>query len=123
MCAAYANFIYPERLAAWKNLGRTRINIDDEIPDYGKIEPFYIPDKSPISSQALVGLVDHHHLFIRLRMTLVRGTMTTISKKHFLQVADSKSTSLTHTIMEGLEPQSESYARLTFSEEVEAQLR
>ena len=39
-----------------------------------------------------------------------------------MQVAISKSISLTHTIMEGLEPQSESYARLTFNIEVGAQL-
>ena len=122
LIAAYGKHIYHDKLNAWKAVGKTRINIDQEIPGYGSIVPFYIPERHPDTMEIIVGLVDHHHLFIRLRMTLIRGTITVVSKKHFMQVAISKSTSLTHTIMEGLEPQSESYARLTLSEEVEARL-
>ena len=102
LIAAYGKHICHDRLNAWNALDKTRINIDQEISGYGSIVPFYIPERHPDTMEIIVGLVDHHHLFIRLSMTLVRGTITVVSKKHFMQVAISKSTSLTHTKVYGL---------------------
>ena len=95
------------------------MKVDDQPIDW-----FYILDRHPETGDVLVSAVDHHHLFIWLHMALVRGTVTTISVSRFVDVANAGSTPLTRgIIVDGLEPQREDFARITFSQQVEDKLR
>lgn len=119
LSVSYASYLFAERLATWKT--QAPINFNMEIGEIGtNIEWFYIPDIHPVTRNLIVGLVDHHHLFIRVRMALVRGKLHDVSVRNFVKVAQSGKTPLTRAIIvDGLEPQSEDFARITFCQQVE----
>ena len=121
LSVCYASFLFQERIQEWKQQSSVsfKMKVSDE-----PINWFYILDRHPETGDVLVSTVDHHHLFIRLRMALVRGTLTTVSVSRFVDVANAGSTPLTRgIIVDGLEPQSEDFARITFSQQVEDKLR
>ena len=122
LMVSYSSFLFVDRLRDWKN--EAPVSFDCTVGDIGPIDWFYVLDTHPDTGDLLVSTVDHHHLFIRVRMALVRGKLTGVSVSEFVTVAESGSTLLTRAIIvDGLEQQSEDFARITFSEEVEEQLR
>ena len=56
LIAAYRKHIYNDRLNAWKAVGKTRINIDQEIPGYGSIVSFIFQNSTLTQWKLLLAL-------------------------------------------------------------------
>ena len=56
LIAACGKHIYRDRLNAWKAVGKTRINVDQEIPGYGSIDSSYVGNGTLTQGKLLLAL-------------------------------------------------------------------
>lgn len=94
-------------------------HVSFNISNFPNLNWCYIPELHPQSKQLLLSFLDPHHLNIRLRMALIRNKLTFVSYSAWKKVSEISGSPLPIPIVNGADPQSENFARVMFSEEVQ----
>lgn len=124
---AYANYIWPERLKQW----RASANVSDKVTIFGLdevLEPYYIPDKDPVSGEFELFVYDKTHLGSNLRKAICLDKVENISKGAWIRVSERNPAILNSTLIEVSEEgkivdqMKEKFARAMVSKEVEIQM-
>lgn len=99
----------------WKSESHVSFNISN----FPNLNWCYVPELHPESKQLLLSFLDPHHLNIRLRIALIRDKLTFVSYSAWKKVSEVPGSPLPIPIVNGADPQSENFARVMFSVEVQ----
>ncbi|XP_053397710.1 uncharacterized protein LOC128556471 [Mercenaria mercenaria] len=118
---AYAQYVYPSRLAKWQAKmpldPQCQVKIDN---NYIPIEWYSYPEINKATGALLCKTLDSHHLLTNLRIRTSTTGLQGISPEAWKKVASSFQTKLTPAMVDDLtDKQSNSFAQTHFSREVE----
>lgn len=82
-----------------------------------------VPELHHKSNALVLHFIDYHHLHIRIRMCLIKGKLQFVSLEGWRHVSQLPDLPLPIPVLNGVDPQSESFAALMFSPPVQMLLK
>lgn len=82
-----------------------------------------VPELHHKSNALVLHFIDYHHLHIRIRMCLIKGKLQFVSLEGWRHVSQLPDSPLPIPVLNGVDPQSESFAALMFSPPVQMLLK